>query len=160
MSSDKSSITRTTPLASVSKVFGKAVAVEPSYGCGKCPECAAGRISQCPGATRVGGFAERVALPVACVLPLPKGLDPATAALTEPAACCLSGLEQIDMLPEAWQGIAQLNPVVHLISGYRWAFFGLEGDNVMLSLGVTAVFIAVLLAVVSWMFKTGYRLKN
>ena len=66
----------------------------------------------------------------------------------------------VDMLPEAWQGIAQLNPVVHLISGYRWAFFGLEGDNVMLSLGVTAVFIAVLLAVVSWMFKTGYRLKN
>jgi ABC-2 type transport system permease protein len=50
--------------------------------------------------------------------------------------------------------------VVHLISGYRWAFFGLEGDNVMLSLGVTAVFIVVLLAVVSWMFKTGYRLKN
>jgi ABC-2 type transport system permease protein len=66
----------------------------------------------------------------------------------------------VDMLPEAWQGIAQLNPVVHLISGYRWAFFGLEGDNVMLSLGVTAVFIVVLLAVVSWMFKTGYRLKN
>jgi ABC-2 type transport system permease protein len=66
----------------------------------------------------------------------------------------------VDMLPEAWQGIAQLNPVVHLISGYRWAFFGLDGDNVMLSLGVTAVFIAVLLAVVSWMFKTGYRLKN
>jgi ABC-2 type transport system permease protein len=66
----------------------------------------------------------------------------------------------VDMLPEAWQDIAQLNPVVHLISGYRWAFFGLEGDNVMLSLGVTAVFIVVLLAVVSWMFKTGYRLKN
>jgi ABC-2 type transport system permease protein len=66
----------------------------------------------------------------------------------------------VDMLPEAWQGIAQLNPVVHLISGYRWAFFGLEGDNVMLSLGVTAVFILALLAVVSWMFKTGYRLKN
>jgi L-iditol 2-dehydrogenase len=78
-------------------LVGKPVAVEPSYGCGKCPECAAGRISQCPGATRVGGFAERVALPVACVHPLPKGLDPATAALTEPAACCLSGLEQIDM---------------------------------------------------------------
>jgi len=66
----------------------------------------------------------------------------------------------VDMLPSAWQGIAQLNPVVHLIAGYRWAFFGLEGDNVMVSLGVTAIFTFVLLAIVSWMFKTGYRLKN
>ncbi|MDP3737794.1 MAG: ABC transporter permease [Hyphomonadaceae bacterium] len=66
----------------------------------------------------------------------------------------------IDMLPEAWQGIAQLNPVVHLIAGFRWAFFGLQGDNVAISLGVTVVFVGVLLAVVAWMFKTGYRLKN
>ena len=78
-------------------LVGKAVACEPSYGCGGCAECAAGRISQCPGATRVGGFAERVALPVHCVHRLPKGLDPLTAALTEPAACCLSGLEQFRM---------------------------------------------------------------
>jgi L-iditol 2-dehydrogenase len=82
----------------VSKTLvGKAVACEPSYGCGHCPECAAGRVSQCPGATRVGGFAERVALPLACVHPLPKGLDPVTAALTEPASCCLAGLEQFRM---------------------------------------------------------------
>jgi ABC-2 type transport system permease protein len=66
----------------------------------------------------------------------------------------------VDMLPEAWRGIAQLNPVVHLISGYRWTFFGLQSDNVGLSLGVTAVFILILLGVVGWMFKTGYRLKN
>ena len=66
----------------------------------------------------------------------------------------------VDMLPEAWRGIAQLNPVMHLISGFRWAFFGLEGDNVVVSLGVTAVFLIALLAVVAWMFKTGYRLKN
>src|SRR5712691_4053320 len=78
-------------------LIGKAVGCEPSYGCGRCAECAAGRVSQCPGATRVGGFAERVALPLACVHPLPKGLDPVTAALTEPAACCLSGLEQFRM---------------------------------------------------------------
>ena len=78
-------------------LVGKAVACEPSYGCGRCPECAAGRVSQCPGATRVGGFAERVALPLACVHPLPKGLDPVTAALTEPASCCLAGLEQFRM---------------------------------------------------------------
>jgi len=79
------------------RLVGKAVACEPSYGCGKCPECAAGRISQCAGATRVGGFAERVALPLHCVHLLPKGLDPVTAAMTEPAACCLSGLEQFTM---------------------------------------------------------------
>src|SRR5262245_16881057 len=79
------------------RLVGKAVGCEPSYGCGACAECAAGRISQCPGATRVGGFAERVALPLACVHPLPRGLDPVTAALTEPAACCLGGLEQFRM---------------------------------------------------------------
>ena len=78
-------------------LIGKAVACEPSYGCGTCAECEEGRISQCGGATRVGGFAERVALPASCVHLLPKGLDPVTAALTEPAACCLSGLEQFTM---------------------------------------------------------------
>ena len=82
----------------VSKALvGKAVACEPSYGCGDCPECAAQRVSQCPRCTRVGGFAERVALPLACVHPLPRGLDPITAALTEPASCCLAGLEQFRM---------------------------------------------------------------
>ena len=79
------------------KLIGRAVGCEPSFGCGKCPECAAGRISQCPGATRVGGFAERVVLPASCVHPLPTGLDPVTAAMTEPAACCLSGLEQLQI---------------------------------------------------------------
>ncbi len=66
----------------------------------------------------------------------------------------------INMLPEAWQGVASLNPGVHLIAGFRWAFFGLEGDNVGLSLGVTFIFLLMLLAVVAWIFKTGYRLKN
>jgi ABC-2 type transport system permease protein len=66
----------------------------------------------------------------------------------------------IEMLPEAWRGVAMLNPVVHLISGFRWAFFGLEGDNVAVSLGVTFGFLLILLAVVGWIFKTGYRLKN
>jgi L-iditol 2-dehydrogenase len=78
-------------------LVGTAVACEPSYGCGRCAECAERRISQCAGATRVGGFAERVALPRHCVHPLPRGLDPVTAALTEPAACCLSGLELFAM---------------------------------------------------------------
>src|SRR6185503_11240803 len=63
--------------------------------------CASGRISQCPRATRVGGFAERVALPLSCTHPLPRGLDPVTAALAEPAACCLSGLEMFRMPRDA-----------------------------------------------------------
>jgi ABC-2 type transport system permease protein len=65
-----------------------------------------------------------------------------------------------EMLPSPWNGIAQFNPLWHLIAGFRWAFFGLEGDNVGLSLGVTLGFLLVLLGVVSWIFKTGYRLKN
>jgi threonine dehydrogenase-like Zn-dependent dehydrogenase len=79
------------------RLVGRAVACEPSYGCGKCPECEAGRVSQCPRLTRVGGFAERVLLPAHCVHPLPGRLDPVTAALTEPAACCLAGLETFPM---------------------------------------------------------------
>jgi L-iditol 2-dehydrogenase len=83
------------------RLVGRAVACEPSYGCGTCPHCRNGRISQCAGATRVGGFAERAALPLSCVHPLPRGLDPVTAALAEPAACCLSGLEMFRMPRQA-----------------------------------------------------------
>jgi threonine dehydrogenase-like Zn-dependent dehydrogenase len=83
------------------RLIGRAVACEPSYGCGACLSCRNGRISQCAKATRVGGFAERAALPVGCVHPLPKGLDEVTAALAEPAACCLSGLEMFRMPPGA-----------------------------------------------------------
>jgi len=83
------------------RLIGRAVACEPSYGCGACLPCRNGRISQCAKATRVGGFAERAALPVGCVHPLPKGLDEVTAALAEPAACCLSGLEMFRMPPGA-----------------------------------------------------------
>jgi L-iditol 2-dehydrogenase len=79
------------------RLIGRAVACEPSYGCGTCTECKEERVSQCPKCTRVGGFAERVALPVANLHPLPRGLDPVTAALTEPASCCLAGLEQFTM---------------------------------------------------------------
>jgi len=78
-------------------LVGRTVGCEPSYGCGECVECAAGRVSQCPKCVRVGGFAERVVLPVANVHPLPRGLDPVTAAMTEPTACCLAGLEKFQM---------------------------------------------------------------
>jgi len=78
----------------VSKALvGRTVGCEPSYGCGECLECAAGRVSQCPKCVRVGGFAERVVLPLRNVHALPRGLDPITAAMTEPTACCLAGLE-------------------------------------------------------------------
>jgi len=78
-------------------LVGRTVGCEPSYGCGECAECAAGRVSQCPKCVRVGGFAERVVLPVRNVHALPRGLDPVTAAMTEPTACCLAGLETFQM---------------------------------------------------------------
>lgn len=78
-------------------LVGRVVACEPSYGCGECAECDAGRVSQCPRCVRIGGFAERVVLPAKCVHALPRGLDPVTAALTEPTACCLAGLEMFPM---------------------------------------------------------------
>lgn len=71
----------------------RVVACEPNFGCGACLECRSGRESQCARCTRVGGFAERVVLPARNLHPLPEGLDPATASLAEPAACCLAGLE-------------------------------------------------------------------
>ena len=80
------------------RLVGHEVACEPSYGCGRCAECRSGRgVAHCPRCVRVGGFAERVLLPIACVHRLPRGLDPATAALSEPAACCLAGLETVDI---------------------------------------------------------------
>jgi len=78
-------------------LVGRAVACEPNYGCGKCEDCRLSRISQCVKTVRVGGFAERVVLPKQNVHLLPKGLDPGTASLAEPAACCLEGLEMARM---------------------------------------------------------------
>ena len=65
----------------------------------------------------------------------------------------------IKMLPEIWQKITLFNPVVYLISGFRWAFYGQSDVGVGVSLGMTAVFLAVCLTAVWWIFKTGYRLK-
>ncbi|MGH6689952.1 MAG: zinc-dependent alcohol dehydrogenase [Gammaproteobacteria bacterium] len=83
------------------RLIGRTVGCEPSYGCGRCADCAEGRVSQCAGCTRVGGFAERVVLPLSCLHALPRGLDPITAAMTEPAACCLANLEMFPMPPGA-----------------------------------------------------------
>ena len=65
----------------------------------------------------------------------------------------------IDMLPPLWQKVALFNPVVYLVSGFRWSFYGQADVSVGLSLLMTAIFLALALAVVSWIFKTGYRLK-
>ena len=66
----------------------------------------------------------------------------------------------IDMLPPAWRTVALFNPVVYLISGFRWSFYGAADVGVGLSLAMTLGFFALCLVVVGWMFKTGYRLKN
>src|SRR5688500_3029318 len=66
----------------------------------------------------------------------------------------------IDMLPPFWQTVSLFNPVVYLISGFRWSFFGIADVSVAVSLAMTLVFLAVSLAVVAWIFRTGYRLKR
>jgi ABC-2 type transport system permease protein len=65
----------------------------------------------------------------------------------------------IDMLPPVWQKVSLFNPVVYLISGFRWSFYGIADVSVGVSLGMTVVFMAMSLAIVAWIFKTGYRLK-
>jgi ABC-2 type transport system permease protein len=65
----------------------------------------------------------------------------------------------IDMLPPLWQKIALLNPVVYLVSGFRWSFYGVSDVSVGVSLGMTSLFFCVCLASVVWMLKTGWRLK-
>ena len=65
----------------------------------------------------------------------------------------------IDMLPPVWQKIALLNPVLYLVSGFRWSFYGLADVSVGLSLGMTLAFLAASRAMVAWIFRTGYRLK-
>ena len=66
----------------------------------------------------------------------------------------------ISMLPPLWQTITMFNPVVYLISGFRWAFFGEAEVSIGLSLFAIALFTAVCIAVIGWIFKTGYRLKT
>jgi ABC-2 type transport system permease protein len=65
----------------------------------------------------------------------------------------------IDMLPQPWQTISLFNPVVYLVSGFRWSFYGAGDVSVAASLGFTVGFMAVCLALLWWMFRTGYRLK-
>lgn len=66
----------------------------------------------------------------------------------------------INMLPPFWQTVTLFNPVVYLISGFRWSFYGIADVNVYVSLGMTVFFLVLCLALVLWIFKSGYRLKN
>jgi ABC-2 type transport system permease protein len=66
----------------------------------------------------------------------------------------------INMLPPFWQKVTLFNPVVYLISGMRWAFYGSSDVDVAISLAMICGFLAVCLAAIWWLFKTGYKLKN
>lgn len=66
----------------------------------------------------------------------------------------------LDMLPPVWQTISLANPVVYLVSGFRWSFIGTSDVSIWVSVGMTLVFLAVCLAIVNWIFRTGYRLKK
>lgn len=65
----------------------------------------------------------------------------------------------IDVLPPAWQTVTLFNPVVYLVSGFRWSFYEIADVHVGVSLAMTVAFLALCLGVVWWIFKTGYRLK-
>jgi ABC-2 type transport system permease protein len=66
----------------------------------------------------------------------------------------------ISVLPPFWQTVAHFNPIVYLISGFRWSFFEIADVSVGVSLAMTVLFLAICLVTVRWIFKTGYRLKN
>ena len=66
----------------------------------------------------------------------------------------------IDMLSPLWRTISLFNPVVYLISGFRWSFHGTADVGISISLGMTLGFLAVFLAIVAWIFRTGYKLKT
>jgi ABC-2 type transport system permease protein len=65
----------------------------------------------------------------------------------------------ISMLPEAWQTIALFNPVVYLVNGFRWSFYGVSDVNAAFSLGMIVLFMLICLTVIWWIFKTGYKIK-
>ena len=66
----------------------------------------------------------------------------------------------IEMLPPFWQKVSLFNPVVYLISGFRWSFYNLADVPVSVSLAITTVFLILFLCIIAWIFKTGYRLKH
>jgi len=65
----------------------------------------------------------------------------------------------IEMLPDGWRAFSLFNPIVYLINGFRWTFYGVSDVPVALSFALTTVFFAACLVAVAWIFRTGYRLK-
>ncbi|MDQ6620567.1 MAG: ABC transporter permease [Pseudomonadota bacterium] len=65
----------------------------------------------------------------------------------------------IHMLPPFWRAVTLANPIVYLISGFRWSFYGTGDVDVMVSLAMTLAFLGIFVAIVAWIFRTGYRLK-
>jgi ABC-2 type transport system permease protein len=66
----------------------------------------------------------------------------------------------ISVLPPVWQAVTLFNPVVYLVSGFRWSFYEIADVAPAVSVVMIALFLAICLAVVAWIFKTGYRLKS
>jgi ABC-2 type transport system permease protein len=66
----------------------------------------------------------------------------------------------ISVLPPAWQTVALFNPIVYLVSGFRWSFFESADVHIGISLAVTLLFLALCVGTIAWIFKTGYRIKN
>jgi ABC-2 type transport system permease protein len=66
----------------------------------------------------------------------------------------------ISMLPELWQKVTLFNPVLYLVSGFRWSFFEISDVSVGISLTMIFLFLSICIGVIGWMFKTGYRLKQ
>ena len=66
----------------------------------------------------------------------------------------------IDMLPPLWQKISLLNPVVYLVSGFRWSFYGAGDVSILASFLMSLVFLGICLGLIWWIFRTGYRLKD
>jgi ABC-2 type transport system permease protein len=80
--------------------------------------------------------------------------------IVTPLAFLGGSFYSIDMLPPLWRTISLANPVVYLVSGFRWSFFGTADVRIEISLTITLLFLAICLAIVTWIFRTGYRLKN
>lgn len=79
--------------------------------------------------------------------------------IVTPLAFLGGSFYSISMLPEIWQKVTLANPVVYLISGFRWSFYGKADVSLALSLSMTLLFLVICLAIIRWIFKTGYKLK-
>jgi ABC-2 type transport system permease protein len=79
--------------------------------------------------------------------------------IVTPLAFLGGSFYSINMLPPFWQKVALFNPVVYLVSGFRWSFYGVADVDVGISLGMTFMFMLMCLAAIWWIFRTGYKIK-